>query len=54
MLANYGLSRLDNLKPFFASIEKLAGSTVAPLRNEAMNFYKEAYKWLGEALKSLI
>lgn len=51
LLVNYGPRKLDFLKPFFGPIEKLASSTVAPLRNEAMNFYKEALKWMGEAVK---
>ena len=52
LIVNYGPRKLDYLKPFFGPIEKLAGSTVAPLRNEAMNFYKESLKWMGEAAKT--
>ena len=51
LLAHYGPRKLEFLKPFLGSVEKLAGSTVAPLRNEAMNFYKEALRWMREAAK---
>ena len=54
LLTNYGPKKLDFLKPFYSSIEKLAGSTVSSLRTEAMNFYKEAYRFMGEALKPFI
>jgi hypothetical protein len=35
-------------------IEAAAGSSVPATRGEAMNFYKEAYKWLGDGLKPLL
>mmetsp|Transcript_38605 Transcript_38605/g.34318 ORF Transcript_38605/g.34318 Transcript_38605/m.34318 type:complete len:230 (-) Transcript_38605:169-858(-) len=54
LLVNYGAKKLDYLKPFFASIEKLAGSTSSPLRTEAMNFYKECFRHMGEALKPFL
>ena len=38
------------MKPFFPEIEKQSASTNSSVRSECMNFYKEAYKWLGEAV----
>ena len=40
------------MKPYFNEMEKLAGSTTAAVRTEAMNFYKEVYKWMGDAVKT--
>jgi len=54
LLTNYGPRKLEFLKPFFPAVEKLAASTVSSQRTEAMNFYKEAYKYMGEALKPFI
>lgn len=54
LLKNYGPKRLDFLKPFYPSIERLAGSTALALKTEAMNFYKEAYKYMGEALRPFL
>lgn len=51
LLKNYGSRKLDSLRPFVPSIEKLAGSSISALRNEAMNFYKEALKWMGDGAK---
>jgi len=54
LLTNYGAKKLDYLKPFLPNIEKLAGSTVSALRTEAMNFYKEAYKFMGDAIRPFL
>ena len=54
LLTNYGPRKLEFLKPFFPAVEKLAASTVSSQRTEAMNFYKEAYKYMGDALKPFI
>ena len=51
LLKNYGIKEMQYLKPFFPEIEKISLSTNAGLRTEGMNFYKESYKWLGEAAK---
>lgn len=53
-LNNYGAKKLDYLKPYYPEVEKLAASTQASARTEAMNFYKEAFKWLGEALRPFL
>lgn len=50
LLQNYGPKRLDFMKPFFVDIEKQACSTVAVVKAECMTFYKEAQKWVGDAL----
>jgi len=42
------------LKPFMKLVETHANSSNPTVRNEAMNFYKECYKWLGDGLKPLI
>lgn len=50
LLINYGPKKLIYLKPFFPEMEKMMASTTASIRNESFNFYKEAYKWLGESV----
>ena len=52
-VSNYG-SKKVSLKPFMKLVEGHANSSNPGVRSEAMNFYKECYKWLGEGLKSLI
>jgi len=42
------------VKPFLPVVETLANSTNPQVRTEAMNFYKEAFKWLRDALKPVI
>jgi len=54
LLTNYGPQKLDYLKDFFPNIEKLAASPISSLRAEAMNFYKEAFKFMGDALRPLL
>lgn len=36
------------LKAYLPVVENLSKSTVPATKNEAMNFYRELYKWLGE------
>jgi len=38
------------MKPFFGEIEKQSLSTNSSIRMECMNFFKEAMKWLGDAI----
>lgn len=46
---------MNFLKPFFEEIEKTLLSTgTGTVKNECMNFYKEAYKWMGDAVKGKI
>jgi hypothetical protein len=46
-LKNFGPVAMFYLKIFYPEIDKIAGSSVAGVRNEAMRFYKEGYMWLG-------
>jgi hypothetical protein len=52
-LANYGVKKVK-IKSFLPLVETAAGSSNPAIRTEAMNFYKECYKSLGDALKPLI
>ena len=38
------------MKPFFGEIEKQSLSTNSSIRTECMSFFKEAMKWLGDAI----
>ena len=48
LLANYGLKPLNFLKEFFPEMDKQAGSNQSQVRGIVLDFYKEAYKWMGE------
>lgn len=52
-VGNYGVKKVK-VKPFLPIIEGLSSSSNAGVRTEAMTFYKECYKWLGEGLRPLI
>ena len=52
-LASYGVKKVK-VKSFMSIVETAAGSSFPNIRSEAMNFYRECYKWLGEGLKPLI
>lgn len=55
LLKNYGARSMCYLKPFFEEIEKLVlNSNTGTVKSECMNFYREAYKWMGEAVKCKI
>ena len=45
---------MNYLEKFFPEVEKIAENSSVTLRNEAMNFYKEAYKWLGEKIRPFL
>lgn len=47
LLGDYGMKKMKFLKDFFPEMEKLANNSSSILRNAALDFYKEAYKWLG-------
>jgi len=51
LLQNKKIQTFAPLKPFLAHIEKLAGSSTAAIRTEALGFYKEAYLYFGRALQ---
>lgn len=42
------------LKMFLTPMERLAASTNPAVRTEVMNFFKEAYRWIREAIKPTI
>ena len=52
-LSNYGVKKIK-IKSFLPIVEVLAANTNPAVRTEAMNFYKECYKYLGDGLKPLI
>lgn len=52
-LTNYGVKKIK-IKSFLPIVENAAGSSNPGMRGEAMTFYKECYKWLGDNLKPLI
>lgn len=51
LLKNWGLRNLESLQPFFPKIEKLTMAGSMQIRSATMDFYVEAYKWMGESLK---
>lgn len=54
LLINFGPQNLNFLKPFLNEIERIASGSTTTTKNEAMNLYKEFYKWVGDAvLKTL-
>jgi len=52
-LSAYGVAKVK-IKEFLKIMETAAGSSNPAVRSEAMTFYKEAYRWTGDALKTLI
>jgi hypothetical protein len=53
-LSNYGVKKIK-IKNFFTIVETSASSQFPAVRSEAMNFYKECFKWLGaEGIKPFI
>lgn len=54
LLINFGPKRLDMLKVILKELQAHCETTSPTLRNALLNFYKEAYKWLGEGLLSLV
>ena len=52
LLLNFGVSQLNYLKPFFKELEKLAETSAANIKASLTHFFKEAYKWLGDIIKT--
>ncbi|EAR97553.2 hypothetical protein TTHERM_00439010 (macronuclear) [Tetrahymena thermophila SB210] len=50
LMTNYGVKKFDFMKPFFGEIEKQSLSTNSSIRADCMVFFKEAMKWLGDAI----
>jgi len=46
-LAAYGIKKIP-LKYFLPIMETFAGPTVPATKAEALNFYRECYRWLGD------
>jgi len=42
---------MESLQPFYSKIEKLTTTSSPKIRTATMEFYTEAYKWMGESLK---
>jgi cytoskeleton-associated protein 5 len=53
VMLNFGVQYLP-IKPFLAPMEKLAGSTNPQVRAEVMNFFKEAYRWIRDAINPTV
>lgn len=54
-LAAFGPKKVP-LKLFLKTMEEFAASTVPSVKTEALNFFKECYRWLGDgpAIEALI
>ena len=50
LMSNFGF-KLVPFKPFIGQIEKYASVSNATVRSEALNFYKECYRWVREAIQ---
>jgi hypothetical protein len=50
LLVNFGLKKMEMLKPVFRELEQYLETTSVILRNAIGNFYKEAFKWLGDGM----
>lgn len=49
LISSFGVKVLS-YKPFLPHMEKLAGNSNPIVRGEAINFYKECYKWIRELI----
>ena len=47
LLTTYGPKKVP-LKNFLKIIEEFAGSTNPLIKTEALNFFRECYRWLGD------
>ena len=52
-LSSYGAKKIK-IKSFLKIVENNANSATPALRSEALNFYKECYKWIGKDIKLLL
>ncbi|CAD8052112.1 unnamed protein product [Paramecium sonneborni] len=52
LLQQYGVKKLDNLKPFFPILSKLTEAQQSTIKADAISFYKEATKWFGKNIEA--
>ena len=52
-IAAFGVKKLS-FKPFVPAIEKYAAASNPQVRGEALNFYKECYKWVRDLIKPAV
>lgn len=53
IMAAFGVKKLP-FKPFVPAIEKHAAASNPQVRGEALNFYKECYKWVRDLIKPAV
>ena len=53
LLAGFGPKRVK-MKSYLSAMETQAGNSTPALRNEALNFYKECFRWLKDGVKQFI
>ncbi|CAD8143446.1 unnamed protein product [Paramecium pentaurelia] len=52
LLQQFGLKKLDNLKPFFPVMSKLTEAQQSTVKADAIVFYKEVTKWYGKNIEA--
>ena len=52
-ISAFGVKKLS-FKPFVPAIEKYAAASNPQVRGEALNFYKECYKWVRDLIKPAV
>ncbi|CAD8158908.1 unnamed protein product [Paramecium octaurelia] len=52
LLQQFGLKKLENLKPFFPVMSKLTEAQQSTVKADAVAFYKEVTKWYGKNIEA--
>ncbi|CAD8141973.1 unnamed protein product [Paramecium octaurelia] len=52
LLQQYGVKKLDNLKPFFPILSKLTEAQQTTIKADAISFYKEVTRWFGKNIEA--
>ncbi|CAK71124.1 unnamed protein product (macronuclear) [Paramecium tetraurelia] len=52
LLQQFGLKKLDNLKPFFPVMSKLTEAQQSTVKADAIAFYREVTKWYGKNIEA--
>ncbi|CAK90740.1 unnamed protein product (macronuclear) [Paramecium tetraurelia] len=52
LLQQYGVKKLDNLKPFFPILSKLTEAQQTTIKVDAISFYKEVTRWFGKNIEA--